>query len=264
MLILNGQHEKARREIQAVVDEVALTSLPGEFTSLLSLQFYAFRYLGISYHRAVRPDLAKARECFDLAQSFLERLPVGSTDYLALRARLQGNYGNLLLDVGEGLRALALYQSSLELFQKVGDLEHCGIANLDIAKAIIRSGVRKRNPFPILAEAGAAFSQIAWIEGLGRVHEQMAYAYLASAQRGRTTSRSTEYLSKALAEAEIALGIFRRMNSERLCGRIDVLLEDVQRRIAGGSLRLRTAGAAGIKLRSASRLLRNSHSIWWT
>lgn len=229
MLILGGEHARGRAAIQSVLGELEMLPDGSSPASIAALTFYAHRYLGISFHRATHPDLAAAREAFDHAHRVAEGFPEGSTDRKALQARIQGNYGNLALDEGDSDRSITFHEQSLAAFRELGDVEHAGIANLHIAKALIRRGdAASPDPLTYLAAALSAFSQLAWLEGQGRVHEQLARHFLALARSEPDATVAGSHARRALAEAETAMGIFRHMQSERWCGLVQGLIEDTR------------------------------------
>jgi len=230
MLILDGHHLRGRREIDSALQDLHSSPAANEFTSTASLEFYACRYLGISHERARNPDLTTARKLFDRAGVVLQRFPKESADYRALWARLQGNYGNLAFDTGDMPESLELHEQSLAAFQALGDLEHAGIANMNIAKTLVHwDNPLGCDPWPYLSSARSAFSQIDWIEGQGRVHEQMALYFLNLARRKQRAPASESYARQAATEGQTAVGMFKRMQSERLCGRGEALMEEISR-----------------------------------
>lgn len=71
MLILSGNYSEGRREIAAALEDSA--SITDE-QSRLRIQFYAHRYLGVSYHRdPTRRDVVKAATNFRHAEKCIER-----------------------------------------------------------------------------------------------------------------------------------------------------------------------------------------------
>jgi tetratricopeptide (TPR) repeat protein len=230
MYILDGEYLNGRHVIENVLEELSKSPSDETPQSTAALKFYAYRYIGISFQRAKQPDLMAAESNFDQASKALEALPEESPDRRALRARILGNFGNLSSDRGNLELSLNLYGESLKEFEELHDIEHEGIANLNIAKTLICLGdVIQQDPLPNLSKALSSFSQIAWLEGQGRVHEQLAHYYLLISQHDNSEVNNAAH--RSLFEADTALGIFRRIQSERWCGRLEGLRDQIRQNL---------------------------------
>lgn len=225
MLILSGDHAAGRNEITAALADVE--DLP-QSQSKSKLLFYAYRYLGISHQRDPGyPNTVQARACFERARSLVDKMAQGGASVGELHARILRNLGNIESQEGNTSAALTLYQQSLNLFNEVSDQEHVGVTNLAIAQSIIRSVDWLYDPSQYLASAEETFARIGWIEGLGRVHEQYALYWKATAARSRRTSERQNAHARATQHARTACALFERIRLHRMMGRAEALLEEL-------------------------------------
>jgi len=229
MLILAGKHAKGRKAIKRVLENANPSPKVQHSKSESRMLFYAHRYLGISYQRdTVGSSLEKAKESFDVAETFISSFPTTSKDYVALRARILRNFGNLSLAEGRSEEAIAIFQTSLKLFKQLEDVEHMGFSHLKIGEARISSSNDLDAASSHLKKAHGAFAQLGCIEGLARVDEQYARLHAAVAAKCKKRKRRERSVEAALSAATSARNLFDRMGAKRACGRIDSLVEGIQ------------------------------------
>jgi tetratricopeptide (TPR) repeat protein len=225
MLILAGELQEGRREIHAALGEAAV--LP-ESASISRLRFYAHRYLGISYQRdASRPRVREAREHFERARALVDRVTESGESAVDLRARILRNFANLESQEGNHSLSLSLYQESLRLFEQAADQEHAGVTHLAIAQTLIRAGDTNEDPLGHLSTAEEIFSRIGWLEGLGRVQEQYARHWLTTSTRIGPPAERVRVRELAARHARTARSLYERIRLERMMGRMDALLEQI-------------------------------------
>jgi hypothetical protein len=78
-----------------------------------------------------------------------------------------------------------------------------------------------------LANAEEILSRIGWIEGLGRVQEQYACHWRAESIRAEARIEQDRARELAVRQARIARSFYERIRLERLMGRMDSLLEQI-------------------------------------
>lgn len=227
MLILDGNYVRGRQVINEALERLMVLQ-PVSSPERNQAAFYGHRYKGISYQRQRDRRLDCARDCFEAAAKCLEGFETDSQKWQALRARLDGNLGNLALDKDDPLRARDYFVSSLRGFESVEDEEHIGIAHLNIGKAITRMQDRcGLDPVTHLEHALRVFGRLGWCEGQGRVHEQFALYYEKEARVMEGEQRAELY-QQALNSANNALAQFEWMRSPRWMGRIEGLIDRLE------------------------------------
>jgi hypothetical protein len=162
----------------------------------------------------------------------------GSVKRRELEARLESNRGNLNLEAGELLGALAHYRRSLKLFTEIGDQEHIGIAHLKIAEACVRGADDGADAGGHLDIAESIFIHLGWIEGQARVLEQRVHYFVSLANSQSNTAKRTSYRGQAASAARSSRSLFQRVRHQAGTARIDSLMAHMDLR------RVKALGAA--------------------
>jgi hypothetical protein len=145
-----------------------------------------------------------------------------------MKARLFGNYGNIALERRDYSTVIKHYTDSRQIFGEVGDIEHIGIANLQIGQTIISRNRNILDANEYLVTAESIFVQLGWIEGQGRVFEQYARLYEQLASNAGDTDESQRFLKDALSAARRSKVLFEQIGHQKGLGRVEVILEKVQ------------------------------------
>lgn len=226
LLILAGKHQAGRQLLSDVVNTVKKSKAMKVEKELL---FYCHRYLAISFHRdRSSGDLRKAQCHLERARTLADGFAAGTSKRMELDARLSANWGNLALERRQFSKALKCYKDSLRLFLELGDQEHIGIANLQLAEAAITSGDFKLEVKQHLETAEAIFLRLGWIEGHARVLEQVALRLASILRQNPCNDDGPTTLKAATTAAQNAWVLFQRVGHQRGMGRVDELLRRLQ------------------------------------
>jgi hypothetical protein len=227
LLILAGEHNAGRKEISQVL--AALQS--GDLTDATNnvLRFYCNRYLGISFQRDdVTGSLERAQRYFDEAMKCIDAMSESSTERREMHARLLGNRGNLALQRREPGHAIEFYKASHKIFLELDDMEHIGIAKLQIAQTIIAGAGNPEAAGTYLDGAENIFIKLGWVEGQGRVYEQFSMMNELLARRASEESVKFHHLCLAMEHAKRARALFVQIDTQKKLGAIEVLIERLQ------------------------------------
>ena len=235
--ILAGHYHDARGELRSCANELA--SIEADFRArgenlpqpLVRLRFYIHRYLGIAWLRdevaSESERFEKAREQFEMARSTLGR--VASEDERGkLEARVIRNLGNVAMEAGEHETAISLLEQSLVRFETTDDREHLGIAYLQFAKALIRSGDYGGRALRALKRADTHLTELGWVEGKGRLAEQRAALEVLLAENSDDIREKREHLSKARDWAIQSASEFKLIGHRPGQARITALLARIK------------------------------------
>jgi len=227
LLILSGEYAAGRKMFDQLLR--ALSKLP-DVSSTRECRFYCHRYKGIAYMRddvthARAQRLKRASECFAKAEQIQRTFPASSIKFKQLRGRLLGNWGNLAQANRDFRAAVSCYAESLELFRRVDDKEHIGIALLQSSQARISGELDLDKVEPDLDRAEEIFVDIGWIEGQGRVLQQRARLYEKLAERATSQQVCQQYLQTSTRYARIARQRFESVRAQRLAGEVTELLD---------------------------------------
>jgi tetratricopeptide (TPR) repeat protein len=227
LLILAGKHHEGRKEILELLN--TLPSKDPSDTPTNELRFYCNRYLGISFQRDdITGNLERANRYFEEAQQCINAICENSVVKQEMQARLLGNYGNLALDKGEFKQALEFYTASHDIFFDLNDREHVGIANLQIAQAIILDNRDLENARSYLNNAETLFIRLGWVEGEGRVYEQHAILNEKLTRLTRDENSKRHYVRLAMENAKRAKELFAQIDNQKRLGAVEALLQRIQ------------------------------------
>jgi len=226
LYILSGEHKLAR---EIIYESIAQLKAMDNTNSVNECLFYCYRYLGVSYHRDRKfGDIHKAKEYFVKAEKYVEFFDKNSIKYKQLIGRLLGNKGNIALSEKKYSEAIEHYENSSTVFHEIEDEEHIGIANLQIAQAIISSNNKLEEAEPFLNNAKIIFIEIGWIEGQARICEQYARLYKTySFNNPEGIEKQKHYLQIALKYLKESKELYLYVGVEKHIGRIEELEKNV-------------------------------------
>jgi tetratricopeptide (TPR) repeat protein len=229
LLILSGNHKDGRKELNNSINK--LSFFPQNSPSVIECLFYAHRYMGISYQRDLYTgNFQEAILHFDECYKYLNKID-DPEKHDELYARYLGNQGNIATDEKNYTDAIKSYKESLKLFTEIGDKEHIGIANLQIAETLIldKGAALNEKPDSYLVRANMLFNEIGWVEGQARVFKQYAKIYKEKAYQTNNLDDKKEFESTSLDYAEQSLALYKQINVKKQIGRMEEFISELKK-----------------------------------
>jgi hypothetical protein len=186
--------------------------------------FYAYRYYGISFHRAGWDDhserernLCRAEEYYAKAKDCMSAVKARDPKQaVELEARILGNEGNLAETRKQYELAYDLHQHSLRLFEsrEPKDREHIGSAHWHLAEALLMDPNERdlSKAQQHLKTAELHILALGWREGTAKVYKYESKYYERMAEIER--DRRVEHLTEARDAAHKARVLYREMKRQ--------------------------------------------------